>query len=63
MKESGIDVIVGLHEGSKSRDKAKADGLAVYSVSEAAASADIIQLLVPDETPGPSCTGMKSRYI
>lgn len=50
MKESGIDVIVGLHPGSQSREKAKADGLEVFTVSEAAARADIIQLLVPDET-------------
>ncbi len=50
MKESGIDVIVGLHPGSQSREKAKADGLDVFTVSEAAARADIIQLLVPDET-------------
>ncbi len=50
MKDSGIDVIVGLHAGSKSREKAQADGLEVYTVAEAAARADIIQLLVPDET-------------
>jgi ketol-acid reductoisomerase len=49
MKESGIDVIIGLHSGSQSREKAKADGLEVFTVSEAAARADIIQMLVPDE--------------
>ncbi len=50
LKESGLDVIVGLYEGSKSRDKAKEAGLEVYSVAEAAAKADIIQIVTPDET-------------
>ncbi|NLE86037.1 MAG: ketol-acid reductoisomerase [Myxococcales bacterium] len=50
LKESGVDVCVGLHEGSKSRAKAEKDGLAVKSVSDAAAWADVIMLLVPDTT-------------
>ncbi len=48
LKESGVDVCVGLHEGSKSRAKAEKDGLSVKSVSDAAAWADVIMLLVPD---------------
>ncbi len=48
LKDSGIDVVVGLHEGSKSRAKAEADGLRVYSVDDAAEMADIIMMLVPD---------------
>lgn len=49
LKESGVDVIVGLYEGSKSVEKATQDGLKVASVSEAAAAADVIMILVPDE--------------
>jgi len=48
LKDSGLDVVVGLHEGSKSRDKAIAAGLEVRSVSEVAAEADIVMVLVPD---------------
>ncbi|NLY94619.1 MAG: ketol-acid reductoisomerase [Myxococcales bacterium] len=50
LKESGVDVRVGLHEGSKSREKAEAAGLVVKSVKEAAAEADVIMILVPDTT-------------
>ncbi len=49
LKDSGVDVIVGLYEGSKSKSKAEAAGLSVYSVSEAAKQADLIMMLVPDE--------------
>jgi ketol-acid reductoisomerase len=48
LKESGVDVRVGLHEGSKSRAKAEADGLRVASVADAAREADVIMLLAPD---------------
>lgn len=48
LRDSGLSVIVGLHEGSKSRDKALAEGLRVESVAEAAGAADVIMLLVPD---------------
>jgi ketol-acid reductoisomerase len=48
LKESGIDVRVGLREGSSSRAKAEAAGLSVRSVSEACAEADIVMLLLPD---------------
>ena len=37
LKDSGVDVVVGLYEGSRSAEKAKADGLEVLSVAEAAA--------------------------
>lgn len=49
LHESGIDVVVGLYEGSKSVNKAKEAGLEVLSVKEAAKVADIIMILVPDE--------------
>ncbi len=49
LKESGVDVVVGLYEGSKSRVKAEAAGLTVMNAAEAAAKADIIMMLVNDE--------------
>lgn len=49
LKDSGINVIVGLYPGSKSAIKAKEAGLTVYSVEEAAKQADLIMILLPDE--------------
>lgn len=49
LKESGVNVVVGLYEGSKSAPKAQAAGLEVLTVSEAAKKADIIMILLPDE--------------
>ena len=49
LHESGVDVVVGLYEGSKSWNKAKEAGLEVTTTSEAAKNADIIIILVPDE--------------
>ena len=49
LKDSGINVIVGLYPGSKSAEKAKAAGLTVYPVAEAAQKADLIMILLPDE--------------
>jgi ketol-acid reductoisomerase len=48
LKDSGVDVRVGLQERSSSRERARAAGLTVVSPSEAAAWADIIVILVPD---------------
>jgi ketol-acid reductoisomerase len=48
LKDSGIDVRVGLYEGSPSRAKAEAAGLTVTSVAEAADEADVIMILLPD---------------
>jgi ketol-acid reductoisomerase len=47
-KESGMKVIVGLHEGSKSREVAKSHGLEVYGVGEATKMADVVMVLIPD---------------
>ena len=44
LKESGVHVIVGLYEGSKSWAKAEAQGFEVYTSAEAAKKADIIML-------------------
>ncbi len=49
LHESGVDVVVGLYEGSKSWDKVKEAGLEVSTTAEAAKKADIIMILVPDE--------------
>src|SRR6185369_8353298 len=48
LKDSGLNVIVGLHERSASRAKAEAEGLTVLSVSGAAEIADLIMILTPD---------------
>jgi ketol-acid reductoisomerase len=49
LKDSGVNVVVGLYEGSRSADKARADGLEVLSVAEACEKADWIMVLLPDE--------------
>ncbi len=49
LKDSGMDVIVGLYEGSKSEKKAINDGLEVFTVAEACEKADWIMILLPDE--------------
>ncbi|MCR4647237.1 MAG: ketol-acid reductoisomerase [Oscillospiraceae bacterium] len=49
LKESGVNVVVGLYEGSKSWAKAEKQGLKVMTTAEAAKAADIIMILIPDE--------------
>ena len=49
LKESGIDVCVGLYEGSKSRAVAESKGLTVKTVAQATKDSDIIMILIPDE--------------
>lgn len=49
LKDSGVNVIIGLRKGSPSWEKAEKDGFKVYTVVEAAKMADIIQILVNDE--------------
>ena len=49
LKDSGMDVIVGLYKGSKSESKAINDGLKVFNVYEACEKADWIMILLPDE--------------
>ena len=55
LKESGLDVVVGLKEGSKSRAVAEGDGLKVASVADAVKSADVVMIATPD-------TGQKALY-
>jgi ketol-acid reductoisomerase len=50
LKDSGLDVVVGLYKGSKSWPKAEKDGLRVATVAEAAQMADIVMVLLPDQT-------------
>jgi len=52
LKDSGMDVIIGLKDGSKSAEKAKKAGLTVMTTEEAAKAADIMMILVPDEQQG-----------
>lgn len=47
-RDSGCNVVIGLHEGSKSRAKAEADGLTVMSVADATRAADVIMVVTPD---------------
>lgn len=49
LKDSGVDVVVGLRSGSASAQKAEKAGLKVQSVKEAVASADLVMILTPDE--------------
>ena len=49
LKESGVDVVIGLHDGSKSEDKARNSGFEVLSVAEATKISDLVMLLIPDE--------------
>jgi ketol-acid reductoisomerase len=52
LRDSGLDVVVGLHEGSSSKAKAEAAGLRVVSPAEAAKEAQVIMVLVPDHIQG-----------
>lgn len=49
LKESGVDVVVGLYEGSKSWAKAEEAGLTVKTAADATKDADIVMILLPDE--------------
>jgi len=49
-RDSGLEVMVGLYKGSKSWEKAKADGLKVGTVAETAEASQVIMILLPDQT-------------
>ncbi|AOS46835.1 ketol-acid reductoisomerase [Pauljensenia hongkongensis] len=49
LKDSGVDVIVGLRPGSSSWEKAEAAGLEVADIPEATAAADVVMILTPDQ--------------
>ena len=48
LRDSGVDVRVGLRDGSSSKAKAESEGLRVLSVADASAEADVIMILLPD---------------
>ena len=52
LRDSGVEVVVGLHTGSKSAGKARAAGLRVASVADAAKQGDIVMILIPDHLQG-----------
>ena len=52
LRDSGVEVVVGLHAGSKSRAKAESAGLKVMSTADAAKAADVIMILTPDHVQG-----------
>ena len=49
LKDSGVNVVVGLREDSSSAPKARGDGLEVLSVADAASRGDVVMILLPDE--------------
>ena len=49
LRDSGVDVAVGLREGSRSAQKAKEKGLHVMSIPEATKWADVVMVLIPDQ--------------
>src|SRR5918996_4852368 len=71
LRDSGVDVRVGLPEASKSRAKAEEQGLRVVTPAEAAAEADVIMILAPDtaqrsiyaESVAPSLTAGKALFF
>ena len=52
LKDSGVKVVIGLYEGSKSAAVAKQQGLEVLSVADAAKAADVIMMTIPDTRHG-----------
>ena len=50
LHESGVNVMVGLYEGSKSKEMAEAAGLKVGTVSEVAENSDVVMMLIPDHS-------------
>ncbi|MGC5168957.1 ketol-acid reductoisomerase [Luteimicrobium sp. DT211] len=49
LRDSGVDVTIGLREGSASREKAENEGLKVLTVAEAVKQADVVMILAPDQ--------------
>jgi ketol-acid reductoisomerase len=49
LKDSGVEVVVGLRPGSASRAEAEAEGLTVLDIADAASRGDVVMILVPDE--------------
>ena len=62
LKDSGIDVVVGLRHGSSSNNKAEQAGLNVAEVNDAVAQADIVMMLCPDELMGEIYQDIESDF-
>lgn len=56
LKDSGVNVVIGLKEGGKSWAKAEEDGFRVETIEKAANQADIVQILIPDEVQPRVCS-------
>ena len=52
LRDSGVSVVIGLHEGSKSRAAAEKDGFKVHNVADAVKNADVVMFLMPDHVQG-----------
>ena len=63
LKESGVQVVVGLREGSKSAGKAEAAGLTVKSIADAAKWADVIMMTMPDTEQKATYNDHIKRYM
>src|SRR3989338_10329406 len=63
LKDSGVDVIIGLREGSESWDEVKSLGLTPMKVEDAAKNADVIQILIPDEIQGSVYKNEIAKYM
>ncbi len=60
LRDSGVDVVVGLRPTSKSVEFAKEQGLEVKPVGEAVAEADVVMILLPDQYQAKPSTGRRS---
>ena len=63
LKDSGVQVVVGLREGSKSAAKAEAAGLKVMSIADAAKWADLVMMTMPDTEQKATYTNDIKRYM
>ena len=55
LKDSGVNVVIGLKKDGKSWARAESDGFQVMTIEEAAKQADIVQILIPDEVQPRTC--------
>ncbi len=63
MRDSGINIIIGLRKNGESWKRAQKDGFNVFSISEAVQKADIIHILLPDEHHGPVYKEHIAKYM
>src|SRR5512137_812167 len=63
MKDSGLNVVIGLRPEGNSWNKAKSDGFQVFSIDEAVKNSDIIHILIPDTTQASVYNEYVSPYL